>query len=124
MLFAYAGGPSTFPQQREDLTHLATADAVIFSDGDLETWELASVDFALPLGTDFVGIEVIAGENIFNNVSTGPEYDGHFADDVQRVRDDRLRHGRGPSLHERQWVRNREPARLCRLDPLHRGRCG
>ena len=82
MLFAYAGGPSTFPQQREDLTHLATADAVIFSDGDLETWELASVDFALPLGTDFVGIEVIAGENIFNNVSTGPEYDGHFADDV------------------------------------------
>lgn len=55
--------------------------ATLFSDGDPLTWENISVDLILPIETDFIAIDVLAGENIFNDAS-GEEFDGHYADAV------------------------------------------
>lgn len=51
------------------------------SDADAATWEPIVVEQAIPVGTDFIILEVMAYENIYNDVS-GTEFDGHFADMV------------------------------------------
>ncbi|MDP6547322.1 MAG: PEP-CTERM sorting domain-containing protein, partial [Phycisphaerae bacterium] len=56
-------------------------DNFIVSDGGLATWERASVELLLPTGTDYIGIDIYADENIHNDTS-GIEFDGHYADAV------------------------------------------
>jgi hypothetical protein len=77
---AYAGDPHTFPNQFGN-DELAMADCHIETDGDLETWESASVDLVLPTDTDFIAIALGASENVFNDLS-GVEFDGHYGDAV------------------------------------------
>jgi hypothetical protein len=51
------------------------------SDADAATWEQIVLEKAIPVGTDFILLEVMAYENVYNDVS-GTEFDGHFADMV------------------------------------------
>ena len=60
---------------------LASESAMILSDADLLTWESAMVNLPVPVGTTYLGINVSAVENIFND-STDPEFDGHYVDNV------------------------------------------
>lgn len=70
-----SGTPSSF-------TVLATPSAAILSDSILATWEtLALSDIPLPATTTYVMLEIMAGENVFND-ATNPEFDGHYADAV------------------------------------------
>jgi hypothetical protein len=79
-LYAYAGDPCSFPSQYET-SELAARLTSVFSDGDPNTWELATVDLILPPNTDFLVVESAARENVFNDASD-PELDGHYADAV------------------------------------------
>ena len=75
---ACSGSPTTFRSSRVEITRI---DNFIGSDGDLATWERVSVELLLPAGTDYIGIDVYADENVLNDTS-GIEFDGHYADDV------------------------------------------
>jgi len=55
--------------------------ALTDSDADTATWESLFLEKALPTGTNFVLLEVMAVENVHNDIS-GAEFDGHFADMV------------------------------------------
>jgi hypothetical protein len=65
-LYAYAGDPCSFPSKYEN-SELAAGMTSAFSDGDPNTWELATVDLILPTNTDFLVVEIAARENIFND---------------------------------------------------------
>jgi hypothetical protein len=80
LIAAYAGAPETFPSQFND-SELASIIVRFYSDSDVETWELVSGELDLPADTDFLMLEIYAGENVFND-AVDPELDGHFADDV------------------------------------------
>ena len=54
---------------------------VIPSDSDSRTWERVDLQLNLPPGVRYLVIEVGAKENVLNN-SDGPEFDGHFLDDI------------------------------------------
>jgi len=75
---ACSGSPTTFRASRVEITRV---DNFISSDGDLATWERASVELLLPEGTDYIGIDIYADENVRNDTS-GIEFDGHYADAV------------------------------------------
>ncbi len=82
MFFAWSGTPS-------DLNDLRVAEAwlgkdFLSADEDLDTWEELSLsDIPLPPGTDYAAVEIGAEENIYNDdITTGEEFDGHFADAV------------------------------------------
>ena len=71
----YSGTPSSRSQ-------VGYASASILTDTDLATWELAAFDnFAVPVETTFLQLQIAAYENIYNDTSN-PEFDGHYADDV------------------------------------------
>ena len=74
-LQAYSGDPTGSP------VSLALNDGEIFTDALVSTWELASVNLALPVGTQYVELRISARENV-NNDGTDPEFDGHYADNV------------------------------------------
>ena len=73
---AYQAGDTPFPSPTGP-----DASGTVLTDGDVNTWQLASADLVLPVGTDFVLLQVFAAENIKNDTS-GTEFDGHYADDV------------------------------------------
>ncbi len=79
-VYAYAGSADTFPSQ---WTHneLGSSQSAFASDGDLQSWQQASLSFLLPQATDFVVLRLSATENIFNDVS-GAEFAGHYVDGV------------------------------------------
>jgi len=81
-IFAYAGSPSSFQSQWDAQSHLAQSDGQIITDGILSTWEVASTTLTLPAGTNFVGIQLYARENVLDERS-GLEFAGHYADDVK-----------------------------------------
>jgi hypothetical protein len=81
-LVAVSGDPTNFPDKVEASDFLAMAEEFILSDGDTTTWELVTTNLTLPVGTDYVGIHIAPNENVFND-TTGTEFDGHYADDVQ-----------------------------------------
>jgi len=78
-LYAYAGSVSNYPNLRESLAYLAATNGPVETDGDPATWERAYAELPLPTGTDFVVIQVAAGENVCNDGSF-PEFDGHYGD--------------------------------------------
>lgn len=63
-------------------TQLAIISNDIFIDSNPATWQSVSTLLTLPSNTDFVRINIIAKENIFND-SVYPEFDGHYADSIQ-----------------------------------------
>ncbi len=71
---AYSGTP-------DSKTKLASAFGTILTDSDVFTWEQAGASLTLPTGTTFVGIRISSRENVFNDTS-GVEFDGHYADNV------------------------------------------
>jgi len=80
-LFAYAGEPNSFPTQFNQSTHLGRGRGAVISDGDPNTWQSATAELTLPVGTDFIAIVAAAEENIYND-TTEPEFDGHYCDAV------------------------------------------
>jgi len=80
-IYAFAGDPATFLSQIGQNNQLANVRAEFFSDGDPSTWENLSVDLAVPVGTDFIAVDILAVEDIFND-ALGVEFDGHYADAV------------------------------------------
>ena len=81
VLWAWQGDPSTFPTQMQNSSYLDVNSTGLYTDGAGGTWELCSVELALPTNTDFVTIGIYATEDIYNDLVL-PEYDGHFADSV------------------------------------------
>jgi hypothetical protein len=76
-LRACSGSPTTFlGASRVELTRV---DNFITTDGETESWEMASVELLLPAGTDYVAVDIYADENIRNDTS-GVEFDGHYGD--------------------------------------------
>jgi sugar lactone lactonase YvrE len=81
-LVAVSGDPSDFPTKAENSDFLAVAQTDILTGGDIATWEWVTTTLVLPANTDYVGIQIASSENVFNDTS-GTEFDGHYADDVQ-----------------------------------------
>lgn len=52
---------------------------VMYSDPDPSTWEKVDISLSIPSNTTFLGIGILAEEDIYNDYSY-PEFDGHFAD--------------------------------------------
>jgi len=71
---AFSGTP-------DSKTKLASAAGTILSDNLLNTWEQAGVSLVLPVDTTFVGVRISSRENVSNDTS-GVEFDGHYADNV------------------------------------------
>lgn len=78
---AYDGDLSDFRRAVND--PLAMQRQSLISDGDIGTWERVTVDLMLPVETRYIAVWIGAQENVFNDTGgAGPEFDGHFADDV------------------------------------------
>ena len=58
------------------------AEGSVLSDANAATWELISTSMSIPAGSTYLFCNLYAQENILNNTS-GIEFDGHYADDVQ-----------------------------------------
>ncbi len=80
---AFTGNVSDFPTAivAAGWGNHSQAEAGIFSDGDVGTWENISVDLLIPIGSDYLELNVAARENIFNDTTTA-EFDGHYGDNV------------------------------------------
>ncbi len=78
-LAAYSGNVADFPTLWQTGQDIAWAQNTIRTDGDVGTWEMASVSLNIPIDADFLMIRVAATENVFNDI-TGPEFAGHYAD--------------------------------------------
>ena len=63
-------------------TALDSALVGILTDANLGTWEQNQASVVLPAGTISVEARLLAFENIMND-DVAPEFDGHYADDVQ-----------------------------------------
>lgn len=83
-IFAYSGGVANHNDLKEAGAHLARQDGSLISDFNPATWELGSVTVRLPAATDFIVVQVSAVENIYNDFAA-PEFDGHYADDVELI---------------------------------------
>ena len=77
-IYAYAGSPSTFPSQWLS-AELDSNSGSVTTDDDTGTWESATAELDVPVGTSFLVVRVSALENTFNDAS-GTEFDGHYAD--------------------------------------------
>jgi len=77
---AYSGEPNTFPSQYGK-SELNVTAAKLMSDDDVSTWQPLYLWLPIPENTDFIAIQINAGENIVND-NSNIEFDGHYADDV------------------------------------------
>lgn len=64
------------------LTSTGFASNTLISDSILTTWEALTTTLALPVGTQYITLHLAAVENVVNDW-TGPEFQGHYADDVR-----------------------------------------
>jgi len=78
---AYSGPTSQHTSKRADKAWLDRVLGEILTDDDVSTWEWAAAPMVLPTETDYLAVEVVALENIYNDISTN-EFDGHYADDA------------------------------------------
>lgn len=60
---------------------IKTHEKLFISDSDSQTWEKVTAELLIPENTDYLAINIVAGENIYNDAFY-PEYDGHYADAV------------------------------------------
>ena len=83
LITSHDGVAADFPEQVVAETYLSRTYSNMFSDDDTATWEPLSAVMSLPAGTDFIGVDVAARENVHNDLlPPGPEFDGHFADSI------------------------------------------
>ncbi len=79
---AYSGPTSQHTSKREAGEWLDRVVGDTLTDGDVSTWEWGTTaPMTLPAGTDYLAVEVVALENIYNDGLTD-EFDGHYADDA------------------------------------------
>jgi len=76
---AYAGSPTAHFALSQQHRWLSRSSEGLHADADPKTWQKLAVRLPLPKNTDFLGIQLLAAENIFNDVRA-PEFDGHYAD--------------------------------------------
>lgn len=81
LLDAYDGSPSSFPSRWTPGPRLARQEKAITTDSNTATWEQASVSLVVPRAATFLAARINATENVTNDTS-GPEFAGHFADDI------------------------------------------
>jgi len=60
---------------------IETENADVLTDADPGSWEEVIVAFDVPENADYLGISASAFENIQNDTS-GPEFDGHYVDNI------------------------------------------
>lgn len=95
-LGAYQGDPAEFTNAPNG--YLVQVSESLLSDASPATWEAIEVTLEVPAEADYLAVEILATENVFNDGSA-PELDGHYADDVVlELIDDGLR---DRSLHAR-----------------------
>jgi len=80
-LYAMDGDVTVFPSQISSGDYLDMTRQIVYSDSDLDTWEMALVSFILPVGTDFIALHLCAAETTYNDLD-GTEFDGHYADNI------------------------------------------
>lgn len=81
-LRAYSGPTDQHTNKRVAGTWLDLALGEILTDDNVSTWEWVTTGpMILPAGTDYLAVEVLALENVYNDASTN-EFDGHYADDA------------------------------------------
>ena len=78
---AFQGDIDNYVNLARDGLELAMIESSILTDSDIATWEMAQAQMIIPSNADFLAIQVIAYENIFNDYS-GVEFDGHYCDQV------------------------------------------
>ncbi len=80
---AYAGDLTEFNDNFPTAPpFIAQSSVDLVSDADPGTWETISLDWTIPVGTDYVSVLISARENIHNDLA-GVEFDGHYADDIK-----------------------------------------
>jgi hypothetical protein len=80
-LFCFQGEHAHNFDNYEHGRHLTVASARVDTDSDVSTWERATTEARVPAAADYVLVDLVAIENVRNDL-TGPEFDGHYADDV------------------------------------------
>jgi hypothetical protein len=78
-LIAYSGSPANHFAMSQRGGHVAVAPNAIHTDGDPASWEKLAVRMRLPKNTDFLSIQLLAVEDVHNDLQ-GVEFDGHYAD--------------------------------------------
>ncbi len=78
-IYALTGSPASYKTQLINGSWLDSSTGALNTDGNVETWEQANTSLLLPVGTDFLGLRIMALENIHND-GVEPEFDGHYAD--------------------------------------------
>ncbi len=76
---AFSGSPATFTSGSTGFGYYW--GNIVWSDSDVSTWEESTVDYLLPVGTDYLAIQLLAEEDVLNQTGY-PEFDGHYADNV------------------------------------------
>lgn len=81
LIIAFDGPTTDFPQDylNRDTLDLERASATLSSDACTNTWEKLGAQIEIPMGTNYIGVVLVAAENIEND-TTGPEFDGHYVD--------------------------------------------
>jgi len=78
-LLAYSGPQAQHFQLSQRKATIARSSAGIHTDADPATWEKLTVGLRLPKNTDFLVIQLLAAEDVYNNLK-GVEFDGHYAE--------------------------------------------
>ena len=55
----------------------------LLSDSNPESWERLEAILAVPANSRYLHVMILAFENVTNNADLAPEFDGHFADDLE-----------------------------------------
>ena len=55
----------------------------LLSDSNPESWERLEAILAVPANSRYLHVMILAFENVTNNADLDPEFDGHFADDLE-----------------------------------------
>lgn len=78
--YACDGSPSNFHHKFLHNETVGEAGSHIHADKNPETWEGVQFSMRIPRGTTYVGIGVVAGENVSNDATD--EFHGHYVDGV------------------------------------------
>jgi len=78
-LIAYSGSPRQHFALSQRNASIGRQIARLDSDANPATWEKLAAGIRLPKNTDFLVLQLLAAENVFNDLN-GVEFDGHYAD--------------------------------------------
>lgn len=78
VLSAYTGNAADFPSMwlRDEI---ALSEGVVYTDGNVNTWQMAQTSMRIPVATDFLAYRITSTEDIFDDGS-GIEFHGHYGD--------------------------------------------